>query len=164
MIRWLGEPSYFSLTLPPGEFVVFSDQTPVVPLVPAGMQSIHQIDPRLQTSSEVTYFESHKHVRSQVTGNADAHAYKRTSVFMHKGEQWFAILYIGHVLRSRFSLGCLETEAVRYSQNARLISSCAALHYLLGRRYATLTVSAFYLPDKTPFHADRTTHPCSEPD
>ena len=54
MIRRLGGSSYFSLILPPGEFVVFSDQTPVVPLVPPGLQSIHQIDSRLQTSNEVT--------------------------------------------------------------------------------------------------------------
>ena len=32
---------------------------------------------------------------------------------------------------------------MRYSQNTRLISGGAALHYLLGRRYATLTVTVF---------------------
>ena len=46
--------------------------------------------------------EYHKSVRPQMTGNADTHTYKRTAVFMHTCEQWFAILHIGRVV-NRFS-------------------------------------------------------------
>ena len=73
-------------------------------MVPPDLQSIHQIGPRLLNFERVHIVEPKKCVGSQTIVDADAHAYKRTAVFMRTCEQWFA-MHIDHDLIICFHWG-----------------------------------------------------------